>query len=89
MRWLGVAVLVSALVAFHSAQMLSQKVIVVGSSGELRSSILNAKPGTKILLKPGEYEGGLFLPKCQGRAEQPNSHLRFRPNQTACHQRRR
>jgi hypothetical protein len=71
MRWLGVAVLVSALVAFHSAQMLSQKVIVVGSSGELRSSILNAKPGTKTLLKPGEYEGGLFFQNVKGELNNP------------------
>jgi hypothetical protein len=71
MRWLGVAVLASALVAFHSAQMLSQKVIVVGSSGELRSSILNAKPGTKILLKPGEYEGGLFFQNVKGELNNP------------------
>jgi hypothetical protein len=71
MRWLGVAVLASALVAFHSAQMLSQKVIVVGSSGELRSSILNAKPGTKILLKPGEYEGGLFFQNVKGEPNNP------------------
>jgi len=71
MRWLGVAVLVSASVAFHSAQMLSQKVIVVGSSGELRASILNAKPGTKILLKPGEYEGGLFFQNVKGEPDNP------------------
>jgi len=71
MRWLEVVFLMGALVAFHFAQMPSQKAIVVGSSDQLRSSILGAKPGTKILLKPGEYEGGLFFQNVKGEPNNP------------------
>lgn len=71
MRWSEGAILFTALAALYAARVPSQKVIVVGSSDQLRSSILGAKSGTKILLKPGEYEGGLFFQNVKGEPNNP------------------
>lgn len=48
-----------------------QKVAVVSNSVEFRRAVLNAKPGTKILLRSGEYEGGLFFENVKGEPDKP------------------
>lgn len=48
-----------------------QGVVKVSNSVELKSAILNAKPGVKILLSPGEYEGGLFFQNVKGEPNKP------------------
>jgi len=66
MRLFSVAVLVCALAVFQKVNALDQKVVQVSNSTELRLAVRSAKPNTKILLKPGEYEGGLFFENIKG-----------------------
>lgn len=43
----------------------------VGNSAELSRAVRNLRPGTTLLLEPGEYSGGLYLADVQGTAEMP------------------
>jgi hypothetical protein len=45
--------------------------VTVRSSTELRSALSKAVPGTRILLAPGEYAGGLHFANLRGTASQP------------------
>ncbi|MCS7264032.1 MAG: right-handed parallel beta-helix repeat-containing protein [Armatimonadetes bacterium] len=45
--------------------------LVVKNSHELKRAIINARPGTKILLASGEYEGGLFFQNVKGEPNKP------------------
>lgn len=45
--------------------------IIVGSLPELRSVAINAKPGSTILVKAGDYQGGLFLSDLHGQSGKP------------------
>ncbi|MCS7192073.1 MAG: right-handed parallel beta-helix repeat-containing protein [Armatimonadetes bacterium] len=45
--------------------------LVVNNSHDLKIAIRNAQPGTKILLAPGEYEGGLFIQNVKGEPNKP------------------
>lgn len=47
------------------------KIVRVGNSKEFREAVRNAKPGTKILLLPGEYEGGLYFENVKGEPDKP------------------
>ncbi|MEZ8220716.1 Right handed beta helix region [Candidatus Fervidibacteria bacterium JGI MDM2 JNZ-1-D12] len=62
-----VVLLVGAFVCFQK----EQGVVKVSNSVELKSAILNAKPGAKILLSPGEYEGGLLFQNVRGEPNKP------------------
>jgi len=71
MRLLKATVVIALFIVFHDMEAFGQKVVTVGSSGELRASILTVSPGTKIMLKPGEYEGGLFFHNVRGEPHNP------------------
>jgi hypothetical protein len=71
MRWFSVIVLVGLLLASQKMKAFDRKVVQVSNSAELRLAVLNAKPNTKILLKPGEYEGGLFFENVRGKPNNP------------------
>lgn len=45
--------------------------IVVGDTQSFRQAVMNAKPGTTILLKPGEYKGGLYFVGVRGEPDKP------------------
>jgi len=62
--------LVEAFLCFKG-QGVEGTTVVVRNSAEFRSAVLNAKPGGKILLAPGEYEGGLFFQNVKGEPNKP------------------
>ena len=64
MGLMSVAVFINLFVALLG--MTGQKVTVVSNSAEFRHAVLSAKPGTKILLRPGDFEGGLFFENVKG-----------------------
>lgn len=45
--------------------------MIVDNTQELSQAIAQAKPGAKILLAPGTYEGGIYLRDINGSSEQP------------------
>lgn len=55
--WLAVAWLTLVAAPLHG----QGRQVRVGSSAELRAALADLKPGTTLLLAPGEYSGGLFL----------------------------
>ncbi len=65
------SMIVGAFLCFQGEQGVERKVVKVSSSAELRQAIMNAKPGEKILLSPGEYEGGLFFQNVKGEPGKP------------------
>ncbi|MCS7185394.1 MAG: right-handed parallel beta-helix repeat-containing protein [Armatimonadetes bacterium] len=63
--------LLGLLLGFQKGQGIEQRIVKVSNSAELRFAILRAKPGEKILLSPGEYEGGLFFQNVKGEPNKP------------------
>ncbi len=55
---------------FWTAPVLGDE-ITVRDTGELRSELARAKPGTSILLAPGRYGPGIQLRKLQGTKDKP------------------
>ena len=51
--------------------LLEGKTVRVRDSTEFRRAILTARPGTTILLAPGEYAGGLFFENVKGELGRP------------------
>lgn len=47
------------------------QVVAINNRDALQLAIRNAQPGTKILIAPGEYEGGLQFNQVSGTAQQP------------------
>ncbi|MCS6860173.1 MAG: hypothetical protein NZT92_07630, partial [Abditibacteriales bacterium] len=47
-------------VTFWGVAAQAPTTVTVRSTDELRRAVAAAKPGTRILLAPGEYEGGLY-----------------------------
>ncbi|MGD8239152.1 MAG: right-handed parallel beta-helix repeat-containing protein [Armatimonadota bacterium] len=45
--------------------------VAVSTADELRRAISQADPGTRILLAPGEYAGGMYLGNVQGAPDRP------------------
>jgi len=45
--------------------------VMVDNTQQLRQALMQAKPGTKILLAPGTYEGGLYLRDIHGSPDEP------------------
>ena len=45
--------------------------VVVSSSLQLRQAVAEAKAGDRILVAPGEYEGGLFFKRLRGEPDRP------------------
>lgn len=45
--------------------------VVVRDSGEFRRAVTEATPGTRILLAPGEYEGGFHFSNLRGETNRP------------------
>ncbi|MCR9229958.1 MAG: right-handed parallel beta-helix repeat-containing protein [bacterium] len=71
-----VSYFLTALLAFipiHSVSATSAVGIEVRvtDDAELRRAVANAKPGSTILLAPGQYRGGLSFHRIQGTAQQP------------------
>jgi hypothetical protein len=46
-------------------------VTTVHNSGELRQALAQARPGSRILLAPGRYQGGLYVDNLQGSPGRP------------------
>ena len=65
-RWLGVLALVAYAVQFARAQE-----IAVRDGAGLVAAIQAARPGTRILLAPGDYPGGMSFKNVPGTADQP------------------
>ncbi|MHB1036397.1 MAG: right-handed parallel beta-helix repeat-containing protein [Pirellulales bacterium] len=63
-------VLLSALAAAPIAA-AAQTTLSVTNSRELLAAVSSAKPGTRILLAPGNYEGGLYFNGPKGTAGKP------------------
>ncbi len=60
--WMGAA----------SAQpMASGATVLVKTRDELQQAVIGAQPGTKILLAPGTYRGGLVFTRLQGAKDKP------------------
>lgn len=57
--------------ALLGAKFSEPQIVRVGNSKEFREAVRNAKPGTKILLLPGEYEGGLYFENVKGETNKP------------------
>ncbi|MGC9317595.1 MAG: right-handed parallel beta-helix repeat-containing protein [Armatimonadota bacterium] len=47
------------------------QVVTVGDSQGLREAVRDAVPGTTIMLRPGTYEGGIYLQNVQGAVDRP------------------
>ena len=45
--------------------------VQVGTRGELQQAVAKAQPGTRIVIAPGTYEGGLTFTRLQGSKDQP------------------
>lgn len=45
--------------------------VTVNNTQQLRQALTQAKPGARILLAPGTYEGGLYLRDLQGSPDEP------------------
>lgn len=45
--------------------------VTVRNSAELRAAVSSARPGTRILIAPGEYEGGMYFVGIAGTPEAP------------------
>ncbi len=73
MRWflltLAAVGVPTVLAAWQSS--LPQECITVRTTAELRQAVLQARPGTTILLAPGEYQGGLFFTNIKGEPDKP------------------
>jgi hypothetical protein len=54
----------------HQAQRAT--VVRFASTGELRQAVLAARPGTRIVIAPGEYQGGLFFENIRGNPVGPS-----------------
>ena len=48
-----------------------EAVVVVKDSQELQDAVAQAKPGTKILMAPGSYPGGLYFRDMKGEPGKP------------------
>jgi hypothetical protein len=45
--------------------------VAASDSAALRAAISSAQPGTRILVAPGEYEGGMYFAKLRGTLDEP------------------
>ncbi len=45
--------------------------VTVRDAEEFRQAVARAKPGARSLLAPGEYPGGFYFPRLQGRPDKP------------------
>ena len=52
-------------------RLVSAQVVPVGTRDQLESAVANAKPGTTILIAPGEYDGGLDFRGLRGEEGKP------------------
>ncbi len=62
---------VLALCSLEGRLLESGQVIVVSTTIELRSALVEAKPGTTIEVAPGDYEGGLSIHGLKGEPDRP------------------
>lgn len=53
------------------AQQVDNTTVYVRDRANLRKAIMQAKPGIKIMLEPGEYEGGLYFSNLKGEPGKP------------------
>lgn len=49
----------------------NERTVIVSDAQAFRQAVMNAKPGTTILLKPGEYKGGLYFVGVRGEPDKP------------------
>ncbi len=71
MWWLLTLTTVFAFGSIWQPQPLQREIVRVQNASQLRQAVLNAKPGTTILLAPGEYAGGLFFENVKGEPGKP------------------
>lgn len=72
LAWLGLFCIGAAAgLTSHAAEQDDASTVHVASRAELVQAVRAAKPGTKILLAPGTYEGGLSFHNLQGEADKP------------------
>lgn len=63
-------ILALAFAAAANAEVTSVTV-QVKTRDELQQAVAGAKPGTKIVIAPGTYDGGLVFPRLYGTKDQP------------------
>ncbi|HTQ10037.1 MAG TPA: right-handed parallel beta-helix repeat-containing protein [Fimbriimonadaceae bacterium] len=59
------------LLPFLALALIPQPVVQVGDLGSLRAALSQAKPGTKISVAAGDYDGGLYATGLSGTAAAP------------------
>lgn len=61
----------ASIVAFAWAAVALGNEVTVRNSAELRAAVTAAAPGTRVLLAPGDYLGGLYFANLRGQSNRP------------------